>query len=157
MLVFGSGNKAVVAWGPSASVTVKVDGFEGLIDDSWVLKDMRVGASEIADVRQCFNEVSYIYALGNNQRECAIVLNFLVFLGAKDCKVGMENTVAIEDGLKRYISNRVSKRPDSPISITVGSFSRMGWLKDIGISSVDASRSYCLGTLSFIMKLEGDS
>lgn len=145
-------NRATEMWGPTAGVVVKVDALGSSVDADWLLSNARVGAKEIVDVRQCFNDVSYIYALGNDQGQCAIVLNFVIFIGTKSCR-GQHNTKAIADGLKKYVSNRISQKTSAQ-NITIGNFSTKGWLTSIDIGQFDASRGTCGGTLSFIMQLE---
>ena len=146
------GNRATKMWGPTAAVTVKVDALGSSVDTDWLLSGAQIGAREIVDVRQCFNDVSYIYALGNDQSQCSIVLNFVVFIGTKFCK-GQHNTKAIKDGLKKYVANRISQKTSAQ-NITIGSFSTKGWLKSIDIGSFDATRGICNAALSFIMQLE---
>lgn len=154
-LIFGSHKVGVAVWGPTASVEVKVPALGGLVDNSWILTGVSVGAKEIVDVRQCFNDVSYIYALGNNQSQCSMVLTFAVLIGSKECKGKGENLSAISGGLKAYMSNRISKHPD-PHTVTIGGFSKKGWLVDISVGNTDASRGICQGVLNFIMQLKDE-
>ena len=153
MKVFSSKDdtRSVVAWGPTASVKVIVPALEGVIDDTWLLTGFQVGAREIVDVRQCFNDVSYIYALGNDQSSCAITLIFTIFIGMKECQ-GVSMTSSIASGLDAYVESRISQKT-SPLSITIGSFSRMGWVVGIDIGQVDPKKGTCVGTVSFIMEL----
>ena len=145
-------SRATEMWGPTAAVVVKVDALGGSVDDDWLLAGAQIGAKEIVDVRQCFNDVSYIYALGNDQNQCLITLQFLIFIGTKFCR-GQHNTRAIRTGLKQYVANRISQKTSAQ-NITIGNFSAKGWLKGIDIGQFDASRGVCSGTLSFIMQLE---
>lgn len=151
MTVFTTDSRGVEAWGPTASVDVRISGLGNFIGDSWLLTNMSVGANEIVDVRQCFNDVAYIYALGNRQSSCRMSLTFAIFIGRR-CNSGNENTQAISDGLSAYVKSRISKS-NGPISVTVGKFSRMGWLDSIEIGNIDASAGVCSGTLNFIMEL----
>ena len=152
MKVFSSDSGSIEVWGPTASVDVKASALGGVVDDSWILVNFAIGAREIVDIRQCFDDVSYIYALGNNQAQCAITLTFAVFIGKKSCK-GTNNTAAIEKGLSAYVNSRISKKT-SPSSITIGNFSRMGWLTGIDIGNLDANKGVCYGTAHFIMELK---
>lgn len=152
MKIFSSDSGTVEAWGPTASVDVKVSALGNVINDSWLLFNFNVGAREITDIRQCFDDVSYIYALGNNQAQCAITLTFVIFIGKKLCK-GSNNTAAIESGLSAYVDSRISKKT-SPSTITIGNFSRMGWLSGIEIGNLDAAKGVCYGTAHFIMELK---
>ena len=151
MVVFSSDSKGVVAWGPTAAVTVKVDALGGIIDNTWILVNFSIGAKEIVDVRQCFDDMSFIYALGNNQSSCQISMTFAVLIGKKSCK-GNNNTSSIEYGLRAYERSRISKKT-TPGKITIGKFSRMGWLTGIDIGNLDAARGICYGTVNFIMDL----
>ncbi len=151
MDIFSGNSKGVVAWGPTASVTVRVDALEGIVNDRWILTNFSIGAKEIVDVRQCFNDVSYIYALGNDQSSCAITLTFAIFIGQKSC-TGESNTSAIEIGMKRYVNNRISQKTSSS-SITIGLFSAKGWLTSVDIGQMDPARAVCYGTVHFIMEL----
>ena len=153
MRVFSSSGdtRSVVAWGPTASVNVRVAALGGVIDNTWLLTGFQIGAREIVDVRQCFNDVSYIYALGNDQSSCAITLVFTVFIGTKNCS-GASMTSSIGSGLGAYVKSRISKKT-SPSSITIGSFSKMGWLVGVDIGQPDPAKGTCVGTVSFIMEL----
>lgn len=156
MKIFSSDSKGVVAWGPVASVTVKAGSLNEAATGSngWVLTNFSIGAKEITDIRQCFDDVSYIYALGNNQGQCSMTLVFAIFLGKEDCS-GPNNTGTIGVGLNEYKVNRIStKRGMSPSPVTIGNFSRMGWLTGIEIGQLDAARGLCYGTVHFIMELD---
>ena len=84
----GGASKPVKAWGPTASVGVQVPALEGIggKGSDWLLEGVQIGAKEIVDVRQCFNDVSYIYALGNDQGQCMISLSFIIFIGRGESK-----------------------------------------------------------------------
>lgn len=152
MKVFSSDTGTIEVWGPTASVDVKVSALGGVINNTWLLVNFAIGAREITDIRQCFDDVSYIYALGNNQAQCAITLTFAIFIGKKNCS-GSDNTSAITNGISAYVNSRISKKT-SPSTITIGSFSRMGWLTGMDIGSLDASKGVCYGTAHFIMELK---
>lgn len=152
MHVFGNNGKGVTMWGPTAAVDVRIPALGSVVEDSWILVGISIGAKEIVDIRQCFNDVSYIYALGNDQNRCKLSLSFVVFIGRKNCK-GSENLKAIGGGLDAYISNRVSRHTD-PHAITIGGFSCKGWLESIDIGNTDALRGVCTGTVQFVMQLE---
>lgn len=153
MIFYSSDTGSVEAWGPTASVDVKVDALRGVVNNSWLLVNLSVGAREIVDVRQCFNDVSVIYALGNDQGRCVLTLTFAIFIGRKNCKKDADNTTAIDKGLSAYASNRISKRTTKS-AITIGQFSREGWLTGVDIGQVDASKGICYGTVHFIMELK---
>lgn len=140
----------VTVWGPTASVNVRINALSSVVDKTWMLSNVQVGAREITDIRQCFNDVSYIYALGNNQASCVITLVFAIMVGRKNCS-GSENFAAIKKGLSDYKSWRISKRKKS--SITIGGFSANGWLTGIDIGSLDPLRGICYGTVHFNMEL----
>jgi len=148
----GESSKPVLVWGPIASLSMKVDGVEGMVSNDWILVGMQVGAKEIADVRQCFNDVSYIYALGNDQGRCGISLSFMVFIGTKNCN-GTDNMKTIKHGMEYYKDNRISRKT-SASNISIGGFSTKGWLVGIDIGQADAEHGTCQGMLSFIMQLE---
>lgn len=152
MKVFSEDTDSIEVWGPTASVDVRIGALDTLINNLWFLVNLSVGAREIVDVRHCFNDVSVIYALGNNQGQCVLTLTFAIFIGRKNC-TGIDNTQAIELGLSKYIGNRVSKKT-MPSSITIGGFSRMGWLTGIDVGNLDAEKGICYGTVHFIMELE---
>ena len=152
MKVFSSDSRGVEAWGPTASVDVKVDALGGVVDNSWILVNFAVGAREIVDVRQCFDDMSFIYALGNNQSNCQISLTFAILIGTKFCK-GNNNTAAIEAGLSAYVSNRISQKTSAG-KISIGNFSRMGWLTGIDIGNADVNKGVCYGTVHFLMELK---
>lgn len=142
-------------WGPTATVNVIIDALGGIVKEDWLLVNLSAGAREIVDVRQCFNDVSVIYALGNNQGQCVMSLTFAIFVGRKNCTGSgpNSNTVALAKGFQQYASNRISKKPQRS-SITIGSFSRFGWLTGIDIGNLDAEKGICYGTVHFIMELE---
>lgn len=152
MKIFSSDSRAIEAWGPTASVEVKASALGDVVDDTWILVNFFVGAREITDIRQCFNDVSYIYALGNNQGQCAMSLTFAILIGKKSYNES-DSTSAIKNGLSAYVASRISKKT-SPSPVTIGNFSRMGWLTGIDIGNLDASKGICYGTAHFIMELE---
>lgn len=152
MKVFSSDSRGVEAWGPTAAVDVKVDALGGVVDNSWILVNFAVGAREIVDVRQCFDDMSFIYALGNNQSNCQISLTFAILIGTKFCK-GNNNTAAIEAGLSAYVSSRISQKTSAG-KIAIGNFSRMGWLTGIDIGNADVNKGVCYGTVHFLMELK---
>jgi len=151
MKVFSKDSRGVEAWGPTASVAVKCAALGGVVDNTWILVNFAIGANEITDVRQCFNDVSFIYALGNNQAQCRMSMTFLVMIGTKKCK-GQNNTAAIASGFRSYCLNRISKKT-SPQSIAIGNFSGSGWLVGIEVGNVDASRGVCYATVSFLVRI----
>lgn len=156
MKIFSSDSRPIEAWGPTASVDVKAQALEGVVDKTWILVNFSVGAREITDIRQCFDDVSYIYALGNNQAQCLISLTFAILIGLHNCK-GSENgnTAAIENGLSAYVKSRISTEDgQNPSPVTIGGFSRMGWLTGIDIGNLDAAKGICYGTAHFIMELK---
>lgn len=152
MTVF-SKESEVQAWGPTASVDVKMSAFGGGLDKASFLVNLSVGAREIADIRQCFNEMTYIYALGNDQSSCKMALTFAVFIGRENCKGNGNNTKIIGDWLDEYEEDRISKKTD-PVAVTIGDFSRMCWVEGISIGNVDALRGICYVTISLIMELK---
>ena len=153
MRIFSPSSKTIVAWGPTAAVNVKISALGSVVDDTWLLTNLSVGMREITDVRQCFNETSYIYALGNNQSSCSIGLTFVIFIGTRDCRGNGNSAVGnIADGLNMDLKNRIS-RNTSPSSITIGSFSCMGWLIGADVSGLDPERGVCYGTVQFIMEM----
>jgi len=152
MQVFSKDSRGVEAWGPTASVNVKADALGGIVDNTWILVNFALGAREIVDIRQCFDDVSFLYALGNNQSSCQISLTFAILIGKKWCK-GDNNTSAIEEGLDAYVKSRVSQRKDAG-KIQIGKFSRMGYLIGIDIGNADPMRGVCYGTVHFNMELE---
>lgn len=152
MQVFSKDSRGVEAWGPTASVNVKADALGGIVDNTWILVNFAVGAREIVDIRQCFDDVSFLYALGNNQSSCQISLTFAILIGRKWCK-GANNTSAIEEGLDAYVKSRVSQRKNAG-KIQIGKFSRMGYLIGIDIGNADPMRGICYGTVHFNMELE---
>jgi len=154
MTVFSSNSDKVDAWGPIASVDVKISAMGAVIDYSWILVGISIGARDIVDVRQCFNEMSYIYALGNDQSSCKMSLTFAIFIGRHLCKGGENNIGAIGRGLDNYSMSRISKKI-TPTTVTIGDFSRMGWITGISIGNTDAGRGICYGTIDFIMELKG--
>ena len=151
MLVFSSDSRGIEAWGPTASVQVKVDALGGLVDDSWILVDFSLGAKEIVDIRQCFNEVVFMYALGHNQSQCAMSMRFAVMIGRRKCK-GKENLSALNAGLRQYVTNRISQKTEAQ-SITIGGLSGSGWLTGINIGGVDASKGICYATVEFLIRI----
>ena len=152
MLVFSSDSRGIEAWGPTASVEVVVDALERLIDNTWVLTNFSIGAREIVDIRQCFHDVSFLYALGNNQSACQITLTFAIFIGRMACK-GEAFTHAIKDGLDKYVEKRVSEKK-AACKIGIGDFARMGYLVSIDIGNADVEKGICTGTLTFNMELK---
>lgn len=153
MEIFGTAGTSMVAWGPTASVEVKVEALGDVVNDSWVLTGANIGAKEIVDIRQCFNDVSYIYALGNDQSKSVLSLSFIIFLGRKNCQGENDNYQAIEKGINSYRDKRISKNTSAE-SITIGGFSCKGWIVGIDIGQHNPSNATCSGTLSFIMQLE---
>lgn len=153
MFVFSSDSRGIEAWGPTASVEVVVDALGGIVDDTWVLVNFAVGAREIVDIRQCFNDVSYLYALGNNQSSCQITLTFAIFIGRLSCKGEDLTSHSLEDGLDAYVAGRVSSRKKAG-KIAIGKFSRMGHLVSIDIGNADVEKGVCTGTVTFNMELK---
>lgn len=151
MLIFSSDSRGIEAWGPTAAVKVKVAALGGIVDDSWILINFSLGAREIVDVRQCFNEVAFIYALGHNQAECVMTMKFAVMIGRRKCK-GRDNTSAMDAGLRQYVLNRISKKTDAQ-SIAIGNFAGSGWLTGIDIGDVDASKGICYATVNFLIRI----
>ena len=151
MKIFSSNTGTIEAWGPTATVDVKASALGDVVDNTWVLVNFSIGAREITDIRQCFNDVSYIYALGNNQAQCAMSLTFAILIGKKGCN-GPNNTSAIENGMLEYEGRRISNNT-SPSTVTIGNFSRMGWLTGIDIGNLDAGKGICYGTAHFIVEL----
>lgn len=151
MRIFSKDSRSVEAWGPTASVVVKCKALENVVDKTWILVNFAIGATEITDVRQCFGDVSFIYALGNNQAQCRMTMTFLVLIGTKRCR-GKNNTSAITAGFRSYCLNRISKKPVAqPISI--GNFAGTGWLDGIQVGNVDAQMGICYATVSFIVRI----
>lgn len=151
MKVFSSDTKSVEVWGPTASVDVKISAMSGVINNTWLLTNLNFGAREIVDVRQCFNDVSVIYALGNNQGQCQMTLTFVILIGRKNCK-GVSNTSALHNGVRQYVQNRISQKT-TPSTIAIGSFAGSGWLTGIDIGNVDAEKGICYGTVHFIVQI----
>lgn len=151
VFTIGGKTKPVKVWGPTASVNIEVPALGSVVGNSWVLEGMQVGAKEIVDIRQCFNDVSYIYALGNDQSRCSITLSFVVFIGTEDCK-GNNNMSAIKAGLEAYKNSRISKTP-TVTHLGIGGFATKGWLIGIDIGQLDAERGLCHGVATFIMQL----
>lgn len=154
MEVFSSkeDTRSIDVWGPTVGVTVEIQPLSDILDDTWMLYNLSVGAREITDIRQCFNDVSFIYALGNNQTNCSMTLEFMVFVGRKSCK-GDDHTNAIGDGLDAYTNYRISAHTD-PTQITIGSFSRWGWITGIDIGGVDPKRGICRGRIYLNIQLQ---
>ena len=153
MKVFSAYTDSIEVWGPTASVDVNIDVLGDIVNNDWLLVNLSAGAREIVDVRQCFNDVSVIYALGNNQGQCVMTLTFAIFIGQKNCiSVKNSNTVALAHGFDKYASKRISKNPQRS-SITIGSFSRYGWLTGVDVGNLDAGKGICYGTVHFIMEL----
>ena len=155
MEVFGNnGKRGLKVFGPMASVDVKVTALGSVVDSSWILVNFSAGAREIVDVKQCFNDVSFIYALGNNQSSCLITMVFAIFIGNRNCEGG-NNTAAIASGFGSYVENRIStSKGRTPGEIAIGKFSRKGWLTGIDIGQPDPEKGICYGTVHFIMKLK---
>lgn len=151
MKVFSSDSRAVEMWGPSASTKVKVSALGSVIENTWMLKSFRIGMREITDIRQCFNDVSYIYALGLDQGSCRMTLEFVIFIGKKNCQGG-DHTSTLDSGVGDFVSNRISKNT-AATNITIGSFSGSGWLVGLTIGDVDASKGLCYGTAEFIVQI----
>ena len=153
MKVFSADTDSIEVWGPTASVDVSISALGSIVNNDWLLVNLSAGAREIVDVRQCFNDVSVIYALGNNQGQCLMTLTFAIFIGQKNClSVRNSNTVALANGFDKYASKRISKNPQRS-AITIGSFSRYGWLTGVDVGNLDAEKGICYGTVNFIMEL----
>lgn len=154
MKIFSSDSRAIEVWGPTALVDVRIPALGGVVNDSWMLVNLAIGAREIVDIRQCFNDVSIIYALGNNQQQCNISLTFAIFVGRKNCIGNGNNMAAIQSGIDAYKNNRISTSQGmNPSTITIGSFSCSGWLNGIDVGNLDAEKGICYGTVYFIMEL----
>ena len=152
MTIFSSDSRGIEAWGPTASVDVKCSVLGGIVDNSWILVNFAIGAQEIVDIRQCFSDVSFLYALGNNQSACQMALTFAVLIGRRRCR-GQNNTAAIQAGLNAYVSGRISQKVSGGV-VSIGKFSRRGWLIGIDIGNVDASKGVCYATVKFNMELK---
>ena len=151
MTIFTSDSRGIEAWGPTASVSVKVSALGSIVDNSWILVNFALGAREIVDVRQCFNEVAYIYALGHNQGACQMTMTFAVLIGSKKCS-GRNNTSALKDGLRQYVLNRISKKTKAG-TIAIGNFAGSGWLTGIDMGNVDANKGVCYATVNFLIRI----
>lgn len=149
MKVFSAEAEASV-WGPIASIVPNISALGSEVNDSWLLEGLRIGAEEITDVRQCFNDIAYIYALGNNQSNCRITLMFVIMAGTRNC-MGSDNFSTIDDGLGNYRDSRISTMTKS--TITIGGMSRTGWLTGIDIGDLDPLTGVCHGVVNFIMEL----
>jgi hypothetical protein len=149
MHIFGDNSIGIKAYGPMASVNVSIG---SLVGDNWFLTDFKIGAKEIVDVRQCFNDISVVYALGNSQSQCAISLVFAVFLGSENCAEVGNNWDGIKSAVNEYKSNRISKNK-SRRNITIGGFSTNGWLTGFDVGNADAARGVCYATIHFLMEL----
>lgn len=145
--IFSASSKGVEVWGGTAPIKVDVPQLT-LAGTDYVLADAQISAREIVDVRQCFNDVSYIYALGNDQSQCAMTLKLLAFF--IDCNV--DNTGDILLGLKEYSISRISENTSAQ-TITIGNLSVDGWLVGIDIGNFDVERGYCVVNAHFIIKL----
>lgn len=132
-------------------MNVSIEALGSIVDDTWILTGVAAGMKEITDVRQCFNDVSYIYALGNNQGSCLMDLTFAVFIGKRECKGG-NNTSAMNDGIAAYLKSPISKKPQGT-PITIGGLSGKGWLTGLDIGGLDPSKGVCEGTAHFIIEL----
>ena len=152
MTIFSSDSRGIEAWGPTASVDVKCHALGDIVDDTWILVNFAIGAQEIVDIRQCFSDVSFLYALGNNQSACQMTLTFAILIGRRDCE-GDGNTSAIQDGLEAYVKSRISQDVSGG-TVSIGNFSRRGWLIGIDIGNLDASKGVCYGTVKFNMELK---
>ena len=151
MQIFSSNSKGIVTWGPTASVNVSIGALGSIVDDTWILVGLSMGMKEITDVRQCFDDVSYIYALGNDQGNCVMELSFAVFIGRRECQGG-DNTSAMNDGIAAYLKSRISKNPEGS-TITIGGLSGKGWLTGLNMGGLDPERGICRGTVQFIIEL----
>ena len=151
MDIFFQDSRATKIWGPTASTTVEVEALNDVVNDKWVLAGMTMGAKEIVDVRQCFNDTSFIYAFGNDQSSCQMSLLFMIYIGKckKEDMSQMENVVK---GYEQYKKTRISENPIAT-EITIGNFSRYGWLTGLNIGQVDPMRGTCRGTASFLVEL----
>lgn len=153
MDIFGKSGGDIAVWGATASVDVQISAIPDA-ESTWVLADVRVGAQEIVDVRKCFNDESYVYALGNDQGRCQIVLTFAIFCGT--CRSGAgegRSMEAVGSGLESYKTHRISQKT-TPSEITIGGFSTKGWLLSVDVGQMDASTMTCRGVVSFMMDLE---
>lgn len=153
MQVFSKDSRGVEAWGTIASADVKVSALDGVVDNSWILTSFAVGAREIVDIRQCFGDVSFLYALGNKQASCSLTLTFMVLIGRKSCK-GNHNMDAVSSGLEAYVFKRIGASGGrSPSTVEIGGFSRFGWLVGIDIGNVDADKGICQAVVHMNMRL----
>ena len=151
MDVFGANGSNITVWAPPSGVAVSMPFLGGIVGDTWLVTGLQIGAKEITDIRQCFNDVSYVYALGNDQRQCIMSVSFVVMIGKKECKDG-DPLASIKDGLEAYGGTRISQMPNGGV-ISIGGLSRYCYLVGIDISQVDASKGICAGNAQFIMKL----
>lgn len=155
-LIFGQGydNKQIHVWGPTATVETRIEALSNIEDsDNWALVGMQAGATEIVDVRQCFNDEAYLYAMGNDLGQCRITLLFAVFLSGPECDE-KESLKALKDGIDDYVDNRISKRPKRT-SITIGELALYGWLSGLNVGSMDPERGVCSVAVTFIWELGG--
>lgn len=150
MLVFSKDSRGVEAWGPTVSVAVNIEALGNIVDDSWILVNFAIGAREIVDIRQCFNDVSFIYALGNNQSSLNLTLTFAILVGTRKCK-GDNNMGTLSAGMRRYFLNRISQKT-KPSTIAIANWAGKGWLTGIDIGQVDASKGVCYGTVHFLVR-----
>lgn len=150
--VFKSSKAAVRVFGPLATESVHISGIDVWNDDRWALIGASYNYREILDVRQCFNDTAFLFALGNNLSAGRMELSFLVFLSEPGCSPGGEFK-AIKDAIESYRSERVSNKL-SHIEVTIGSCTVSGWLDSMAAGNFDADRGVCVVSFSFLARLD---
>ena len=152
MVIFGEDpKKSVHVWGPISSLKVTIDSFPPVESDEWALVGMETAANEVVDIRRCFNDETYLYALGNDQGRCRFSLSFVVFLAGEECDESKAFN-ALQKGIDDYAANRISKRTKESTA-TIGGLSLYGWLDGMTVGNMDADRGICYASVNFIMKL----
>ena len=152
-VIFGADGKSnVQVWGPLVGAEVKMDGIGGLDGEGCALIGFRINAQEIVDIRKCFNDELYLYALGNDDSRGAIELIFLVHLQGGKCD-GQSSANPVKAAYESYCSSgRVSKKKGT-VSVTVVGINLTGWVSGFYAGDVDPTTGTCKVCVSMIPKI----
>ena len=108
---------------------------------------------ELVDIRRCFDETTHIFAFGRNPAQCILQVSILMFL-YNGCPETATSWATPDELRKSYSKNRIYKKTDAPIAITVDDFTNSGFLIDMSIDNVNPSDKTCVVTYTVLLDQE---
>lgn len=147
--VFGSDASKTKITIPDSSLSWNIDGVVRNDEYSNVLLySFGFTDQEAIDVRRAFNDITHIFAFGRDIRTSLLQVHLLVLMG-KVCPE--DKKASVKDLCEKYEENRIYKRPDNPINITIGDWTEKGYLVEMSVGNVNPTTNTCVITLSFLI------